>query len=199
MKRFKQPKDWIPRYIRTYLLPYYCYYYYYYIVVVVVVVVLIVVVVVVVVVIYVPGSILILAVVTGSLRKLQTLSLTCTVSSIVRCNSRYSFLDPYISCMCTSCMYRNVLLWVTTTDTSQGSLATTKMFICFSGGLLPRHSCLRCVRCLERGRYCGWGGVGPERLKRRRQLDRVGGNRPYYCRGGWRRRRRHRHCLDVGR
>ena len=152
-----------------------------------------------VVVIDVPDSILILAVVTGSLRKLQTLSLTCTVSSIVRCNSPYSFLDPYISCMYRSCMYRNVLLWVTTTYTSHGSLATTKMFICFSGRLLPRHSCRRCVRCLERRRYCGWGGVGPERSQRRRQLDRVGGNGPYYRRGGWRRRRRHCHCLDVGR
>ena len=29
--------------------------------------------------------------------------------------------------------------------------ATANMFICFSGGLLPRHSCRRCVRRVERG------------------------------------------------
>ena len=36
-------------------------------------------------------------------------------------------------------------------------------------------------------------------VQRRRQLYWIGSNGPHHCGGGQRGRRRHRHCLDVGR
>ena len=135
--------------------------------------------------------IFILAVETANLPKLQPPTLACTFPFLIS--------TGHVQKMHTQ---KRVVAGNYNTHTHHTVVVATvrcEMFICFSGGLLPRHSCRRCVCRMERGRYCALGGLETEQLQRRRQLDRVGGNGPHYRRGGWRRRRRHRHCLDVGR